>query len=65
MAIAAFQGETGTDDCDAICDLIADLAHLCDREPERYGNMAQAIRRAAMYYDEETSGKGKQFEEVS
>jgi hypothetical protein len=30
-AIAAFQAVTGTDDCDAICDLIADLMHYANQ----------------------------------
>lgn len=63
-AIAAFQNTTNADDEDAVADLICDLAHMCDRFPE-YGTLADAIRRAAMHYDEETSGRGKQFKGVT
>lgn len=61
-AVRAFQVETGTDDCDAIADLIGDLAHFCDRNPE-YGTVWDAIRRAKSYYREETDSTGRQFDE--
>ena len=60
-AVRAFQEETGTDDCDAIADLIGDLAHFCDRNPE-YGTIQDAIRRAKIYYQEETDSTGRQFD---
>jgi hypothetical protein len=63
-ALEAFKAATGVEDGDAICDLIGDLAHLCDRYSE-YGTMARAIDRATEHYIEETDRKGEQFEELS
>ena len=62
-ALQTFMNETGTDPGDAICDLIADMAHLCDRSLQ-YGRMEPNIRRGMGHYIEETSRKGKQFEEL-
>ena len=36
-ALEAFQAVTGSDDCDAIADLLCDLRHLCDHE-KRFGS---------------------------
>lgn len=54
-ALASFQAETGTDDGDAIADLLADLMHLCDRKPERFGASFRAqLERAEGHYEAET-----------
>lgn len=53
-ALEYFQGETGTDSEDAICDLICDLMHLCDRKPEEYGTWERGLKRGAGHYHEET-----------
>jgi len=50
-ALKTFQRVCRTDDCDAIPDLICDLLHLCDMNPEKYGNAADAIRRGAANYE--------------
>lgn len=60
-AIEAFEGQTRTDREDAVCDLLADLAHWCDRNDM---NMGHELRRAIDHYDAETNSKGKQFEGV-
>lgn len=65
VAITAFQNETGTGNGDAICDLLCDIAHFCDRNREEYGTFADALRRAINHYDPETNGKGKQFNGIS
>jgi hypothetical protein len=55
-ALETFQERTGTDDCDAIGDLIADLAHLCDREGERFGWSVRAkIERGLRAYEQEAA----------
>lgn len=53
-ALAVFMESTGSDSGDAISDLIADLRHLCDRQPERYGTFDHAMCRATTHYTEET-----------
>ena len=52
-ALRAFQVETGTDDEDAMSDLLADLMHLADREGEDF---TADLRRGARHYVEETTG---------
>jgi hypothetical protein len=55
-AVEAFRAATGTDDGDAISDLLADLMHLCDREPDTFGaSFRRQLERAAMHYEEETA----------
>lgn len=63
-----FNRQTGVDLADSVGDLLADLAHFLDRlNLELFGGepltMASAIRRARMHYEEETDGKGEQFED--
>ena len=58
-AIAAFRGATQSDLEDALCDLIADLGHWCDRNSM---NLAAEIERGKSHYGEETDREGKQFE---
>jgi hypothetical protein len=52
-ALQAFQAVTGTDDEDAIADLIADLLHLCDRNPG-LGDFETQLERGRGMYAEET-----------
>lgn len=54
-AIKAFQEATGTDDCDAIGDLLCNLFHLADRMGHRYGaDVAKLFDRARSCYGDET-----------
>jgi hypothetical protein len=46
---------TGTDPGDAICDLLSDLMHLCDRDRATYGTFQSGLDRAEMHYEEETA----------
>lgn len=48
-----------TDAPDALPDLLADFGHWCDRNGEDFGAL---LKRAAFHYNEETGGKGEQFE---
>jgi hypothetical protein len=57
-AIASFIDKTKSDDCDAISDLLADIAHYCDRNGF---DMKEELRRAAFHYHAETDGEGKQL----
>ena len=54
-----FMAATGADPEDAVCDLLADLAHWCDRNDVTF---AKELGRASRNYDEETGGKGTQLE---
>jgi hypothetical protein len=56
-ALGAFQEETGTDDGDAIGDLLSNLMHWCDRNN---ADFAAEVRRGYFHYYEETSGMGPQ-----
>jgi len=59
-AIELFQEVTGTDDCDAIADLLCDIRHLCDVD-KRFGSWDDALSRvtiAGSHYDAETSKTG-------
>jgi hypothetical protein len=60
LAVDTFQGEAGTEDKHAVADLICNLGHFLDRNPD-YGTLAEAIRRGRSYYEEETDSEGKQF----
>jgi hypothetical protein len=51
-ALICFQIETGTDDEDALADLLCDLMHWCDREGYAF---KEALRRAKSHYGEETT----------
>lgn len=53
-AVRAFQEATGSDDCDAIADLICDLAHLCDRMGAQFGTFERALERKVSNYKDET-----------
>ncbi len=56
-AVTAFQKICRTDDEDALCDLLCDLAHWADRNDM---SLPSELRRAMMHYEEEAPG-GKQF----
>jgi hypothetical protein len=58
QSLKVFMDSTGVDAGDAICDLLADLMHLCDRESEEYGSFETALSRAQMHYDAETTDEG-------
>lgn len=64
-ALAAFQDVTGTDDGDAISDLVADLCHLCDREGATYGHSAlKQIKRGLRAYESEITDTDPDEEEI-
>lgn len=50
-ALAAFIDETGTDEEDAVCDLVADLIHWCDRHGYDFD---AELDRGRSHYDAET-----------
>ena len=56
VAIDAFQAETGTDECDALGDLLADLMHLSDRTGTSFDFM---LNRARGHYQTETEPEGR------
>lgn len=58
QALDLFIGFTGCDEQDALCDLLANLAHLCDRKG---WSMENELRRARMHYKDETENQGTQF----
>lgn len=53
-ALKLFIGLTGSDDGDALGDLLSDLMHLCDRT-DAYGTFDEMLRRARMHYRDETA----------
>lgn len=61
-SINAFENETLTDREDALCDLLADLMHWCDRNATDF---AHELSRAAWHYDEETDFTGHQLDRVT
>ena len=54
LALAAFIERTNTDEQDAVCDLLADLMHYCDRHEISFDDQ---LARARYHYDAETSGE--------
>lgn len=54
--LAAFMNETGSDNEDALCDLLCDLMHLCDRKPV-LGTFAVQLQRAQDHYEAETGSE--------
>lgn len=52
-ALEAFQADVGTDDCDAVCDLLCDIMHLCEAEPETFGEFLEGLNRAEGHYEYE------------
>ena len=53
-ALSAFMRETGTDQEDALVDLLADLLHWADRNSH---NFNAALERAREHYEAETAGE--------
>ncbi len=51
-AVAAFMAASGTDLDNAICDLLADLMHLCDRNGQDF---ERQLLRAEYHYEAETT----------
>jgi hypothetical protein len=50
-AIETFRARTGTDDCDALADLLCDLMHLCAARGHAKGwQFSSALVRASDYY---------------
>ena len=58
-ALREFTILTECDRQDALCDLLCDLAHWCDRNGFQFSD---ELRRARMHYNEETGGQGTQME---
>jgi hypothetical protein len=54
-ALRTFQDLTGADHGDALCDLLCDLMHLCDRDD--LGSFGVQLLRARRHYDAETAGE--------
>ncbi len=54
VALATFMAETGTDDEDALGDLLADLMHWSDRNNYDFDD---ALDRARCHYEAETGGQ--------
>lgn len=50
-ALVAFRKRTGTDQGDAVADLLADLMHYCDRHGMDFSH---ELARAEQHYGEET-----------
>jgi len=64
QALEEFERATHMRDGDmaeALTDLFADLAHLCDREQIDF---AQCMYNASSLYEEETGEDGQQFERI-
>jgi hypothetical protein len=55
-ALLRFRKLTGTDEPDALCDLLADLMHWCDRNGQDFG---QQLARAKEHYAAETTVEGE------
>lgn len=49
-ALTNYQDETGADLEDAVCDLLADIMHWCDRSGHEFET---SLRRARMHHDHE------------
>jgi hypothetical protein len=59
--IKAYIRMTKDDKEDALCDLLSDLAHWCDREGVSFAN---ELERAKNYYESPEEGGGTQFEDI-
>lgn len=55
-AVANFRARTGTDKEDAICDLLANLMHLCESDPS-YGGFQDELTRATNLFTGELHDK--------
>lgn len=58
-AVDTFQAATGTDDCDALADLLGDLMHLCDRR-QSIEAFDDALERARGMYAQEAPPVGSE-----
>lgn len=56
QCLTLFQKITGSEEQDAVCDLLADLMHLCDLMPQRFGRFQAEVRRADDHYNAEVEG---------
>lgn len=54
-ALLDFMETTGTDAEDAICDLLCNMLHLCDRMRGTYGDFDRQLSRAREHYTAETT----------
>ncbi len=54
-ALRAFRKITGTEQEDAVCDLLCDLMHFCDRSTQTFQSQ---IERAQEHYTAETAKEG-------
>lgn len=61
QAVETFKRHCRTDDCDVVADLICDLLHLCDMNPEKYGNATDAIRIGVSNYEFERTEEKNAF----
>lgn len=59
-ALNVFQRVTGTEDEDALADLLCDLMHWCDRSRFDFNN---ELRRARLHYQVETTPYDVEVEE--
>ncbi|MGA8763803.1 MAG: hypothetical protein WB562_13140 [Candidatus Sulfotelmatobacter sp.] len=57
VALAAFQNATGTDDGDALSDLLCDLMHLEDYITGDFEGFESALNRAKRHYRDETAAE--------
>jgi len=53
-ALASFRSATGSDEADAVCDLLCDLMHWCDRHGQEFSH---ELARAQDHYQAETIGE--------
>lgn len=51
-AIDRFRNATGADECDAVCDLLANLMHWCDRNGQKFED---ELLRGRCHYEAETA----------
>jgi hypothetical protein len=57
-----FMKQTGCDPESALADLLANLAHWCDRNDTDFES---ELRKAASHYADETDGRGAQLDDIS
>lgn len=54
-ALNLFQHDTGTDNEDAIADLVCNLMHLCKFEPDKYGDFEEQMERGKRNFEGEVN----------
>jgi hypothetical protein len=57
-SLATFRADTGADEGDAVCDLLADLMHWCDRFGQDFNRV---LERARYHYEAETAGNDSTY----